>query len=215
MYLITLIDLKLFRDIPKDRVISLFETVDYHVSSYKKGDYIANAGSRLTGLSIVVEGSVRGEMLDYSGKKMKIEDIVSPNILAPAFLFSDQSTIPVDVVANESTKILFISKEQFLSLMGSDSKILNNFLEIISSRSQFLTEKIKFLSFKTIREKFMHYIMMISRRDGKSEIQLPQSQEKIAELFGVTRSALAKVISELNDDGTISSRNRNVTILKK
>lgn len=215
MYLITLMDLRLFKDIPKSTIVSLFEKIDYHVNSYDKGDYIAKAGSRLMGLSIVVEGSVRGEMLDYSGKKMKIEDIASPNILAPAFLFSNGSTIPVDVVANESAKILFISKEQFLTLMSSDSKILNNFLNIVSSRSQFLTEKIKFLSFKTIREKFMHYIMMISRQSGRSEIELPQSQEKVAELFGVTRSALAKVISELNEDGVIISRNRKVTILKK
>ena len=52
------------------------------------------AGDPVANLLIVLSGSVRGEMIDYSGKTVKIEDIEAPKPLAAAFLFGKENRFP-------------------------------------------------------------------------------------------------------------------------
>ena len=51
-------------------------------------------------LVILTQGSVRGEMIDYSGRLIKVEDIAAPRALAPLFLFGEENRFPVEVTAN-------------------------------------------------------------------------------------------------------------------
>ena len=209
----TLSHTTLFRSIDKIKIEELMDKSIYKVSEIKKDQFVGRSGDAPKGISIVLRGSVRGEMLDFSGKAITIENIESPNLLAPAFLFGKKAHLPVDIIANEATEILFISKVHFVELMQMDGRILSNFLDIVSGRTQFLAEKINFLSFKTIREKYLHFILGLQKQNGLKKIVMSQTQGKLSELFGVSRPALAKVISELNEEGVIRTKGKEVEIL--
>jgi CRP-like cAMP-binding protein len=85
---------------------------------------------------------------------------------------------------------------------------------MISNRSQFLTEKIKFLNFKTIRGKFAQYILQTAGPE-KSEIRLAMTQNELSEYFGVARPSIARVIGEMEDEGIIITKGKTLTILDK
>ena len=131
-------------------------------------------------------------MTDYTGKTIKIEDIDAPRPLAAAFLFGQNNQFPVTVIANNDVELLYISKPEFVKLLQKDQRILTNYLNSISSRAQFLTQRIKFLSFKTIRQKIAHYLLELAG-DSLAVVELPLSQEQLAEFFAVTRPSLARV----------------------
>jgi CRP-like cAMP-binding protein len=82
---------------------------------------------------------------------------------------------------------------------------------MISSRSQFLSEKIKFLNFKTIRGKLAQYILEAASQ-GKDEINLNLTQSELAEYFGVARPSIARVMSELEEEGIVITKGRNLKI---
>jgi CRP-like cAMP-binding protein len=163
---------------------------------------------------IVIKGSVRGEMTDFSGKKLKIEDIVAPRPLAAAFIFGRENRYPVDIIANEPATILSIPRDVLIYLLQHSQVILQNYLNAISSRTQFLSNKIRFLSFKTIREKITHYLLNNLRKDSDTVI-LNQSQTELADFFGVTRPSLARAQAEMEDDGLLRVERRTITILNK
>ncbi len=117
------------------------------------------AGEPARNLYIIISGSVKGEMIDYSGKTIKIEDIEAPKPLATAFLFGKENKFPVTVTANNEVKILSIPVSEFLKLLQMNQQILKNYLNIISTRAQFLSQKLHFLSFKTIKEKMAHFLL--------------------------------------------------------
>jgi len=204
----------LFVGFSENEIKQVLEHNEYKTTSYSKGDIVGLSGDTLKGISILLKGCVRGEMLDYSGKAITIEDIPSPKLLAPAFIFGKQAQLPVDIIATQDCEILFIPKSAFVKLMQTEARVLSNFLNIISGRAQFLAEKINFLNFKTIREKYLHFILNHYKQYGLRKFQIPQTQSQLAELFGVSRPALAKVISELNDEGLLCTKGRNVEILK-
>ena len=153
-------------------------------------------------------------MVDYSGKIIKIEDIFPSGALASAFIFGGRNFFPVNVVSVSDTRLLFIEKSEFLNLLKKNEMILINFLDLISNRSQFLSEKIKFLNFKTIKGKLAQFILQ-KAGNNKSEITLEMTQNDLAEFFGVARPSIARAIGELEEGGYILSKGKHVRILDK
>lgn len=205
----------IFRGVSPGEIQGLLSRVGHSVKSFGKGQTIAQRNDEVRNLCIIVEGSVKGEMVDFSGKILKIEEMHVPMPIAHAFLFGERNRYPVDVVALEDCKILFIPKPGFLSLMQRNPVILNNYLNAISNRAQFLSGKLWFLSFKTIREKTAHYLLSLSHGVGKDTVVLPKSHQELAEFFGVARPSLARVFAEMEAEGTITVNRREVTINNK
>jgi CRP-like cAMP-binding protein len=203
-----------FMGLMPDRLKTIFEGVHYQLRSFKKNEPVVHSGDECSSLVIVLSGSVKGEMADYTGKTIKIEDIEAPRPLAAAFLFGKHNHFPVTVIANNDVALIYIPKPEFLKLLQKDQRILTNYLNSISSRAQFLSQRIKFLSFKTIRQKIAHYLLELAG-DRLAVVELPLSQEQLAEFFGVTRPALARAMGELNEEKLIQVQRRTVRILDK
>lgn len=198
---------------PND-IDALLQLYNHQVRSYKSGQTIVQNGDVCDNLFIVVEGSVKGEMIDYSGKIIKIEDIFAPRPLALGFIFGKNNRFPVDVVANSNCRLLLIPKRTFILLLQSNEVILKNFLNAISNRTQFLSNKIKFLAFKTIKGKIAHYILELAK-GKKDTITLPKTQVELAEFFGVTRPSLARAIGEMVSGGLIETNKKEIIIIDK
>lgn len=203
-----------FRGISENEAQSLLKQIHYQVKKFAKDDIIVVAGERVTNLNIVIAGSVRGEMIDYSGKTIKIEDIEAPKPLAAAFLFGQENKFPVTVTANQSSQILSIPVPEFLKLLQLNSFLLRNYLNSISSRAQFLSQKLHFLSFKTIKGKVAHFLLQ-QAGDKFHSVELKNTQQQLADLFGVTRPSLSRVFGEMQKDGLIRFSNKTVTLLNK
>jgi CRP-like cAMP-binding protein len=205
----------IFRGLSPTQVEELLNLISYKEKKFEKNDLVAHSGDEVRELHIVVEGSVRGEMTDFTGKTIKIEDIESPRMLAPAFLFGINNLYPVDIVANETSIIISISKDSFLKLLQTNKLVLTNYLNSISNRAQFLSNKIKFLSFQTIKGKIAHLLLQIHQETGKDEFTIPKSQNELSEMFGVARPSLSRAMRELHDEGIISADGKNIKILDK
>ncbi|MBS2211340.1 Crp/Fnr family transcriptional regulator [Carboxylicivirga mesophila] len=204
----------LFKGIDYEVISQLLNQIPYQVKKYEKDHMIAQSGEECRSLMIVLKGSVKGEMIDYSGKAIKIEDIEPPRPLAIAFLFGANNTCPVNIVANQSVEILHIPKKSVVSMMQLNSTVLNNFMNIISSKTQFLSDKIRFLSFQTIRGKIAHYLLQLAGPvDG--EIILSKSQEELANMFGVTRPSLGRALRELHNEGIIEAKGKSIKIANR
>ena len=79
------------KGIRPEKLAVLFNDIHYYVRSYDKENLIISAGETCNNLMIIVSGQVRGEVLDFTGNSIKIENISAPRPLAPAFLFGKQN----------------------------------------------------------------------------------------------------------------------------
>ena len=96
-----------------------------------------------------------------------------------------------------------------------NEQILSNVMNNISNRAQFLSNKLRFLSFQSIKGKIAHYLLQLSKRTGNDEFILPKSQNELAEMFGVARPSLGRAMRELDKDGIIKAESKNVKIIDK
>jgi len=209
--LATIAHCPLFKNISPEQIKLLLDKNQYQLRHYTKNEMIAGRTEECKALTIVTSGSVKAEMLDISGKVIKIEDVAAPLPYAVAFLFGQNNFYPVDVIANEKTTVLYIPKSSVIQMMQIDQQFLKNYLDLISTKSQFLSDKIWFISFKTIRQKIIHYFLEITE-NGTKTVKLTKTQQELSDFFGVTRPSLARVISELVDQELISIDKKELTI---
>lgn len=186
----------------------------HSIRSFVKGSVLASRDETYTSLMVVLEGSVKGEMVDHSGRVVKIEDIAAPRPIAPAFLFGQNNKLPVDVVANDVVKVAIIPRASMIGIMQASSQVLTNYLDMMSNRATFLSNKLYFLSFRSIKEKLAHYLLDLSKGNLRT-FSLPMGQQELADYFGVTRSSLARVFAELEKEELVTFDRRKVTIVSR
>lgn len=203
-----------FRGISPEGLLEVFGQITFQIKDFLRNDLIVSGGETCDRLLIIQEGSVKAEMTDYSGKTIKIEDLSAPWPLATAFLFGRENRFPVTVSATTDVTLISIPKDEFVKLLQLNSLILNNYLNTISTRAQFLSQKLKFLSFKTIRQKVAHYILE-KAGDRLQTVEIMQTQGQLADLFGVTRPSLARTLGEMAEEGLIQTDRRYIKILDK
>ncbi len=130
-----LVNAPLFNKLTLEEIRNIFKETPYQVRKYNAGSMIAHSGEEIKSFIMVISGVVKGEMVDYSGRVIKIEDMPAPHALASAFIFGRKKMCPVNVVATTEASLLIINKTEFLRLLTKDERILINFLDMTSDRS--------------------------------------------------------------------------------
>jgi len=184
----------------------------YTIKNYPKNEIIFRQGDVCDALYILIDGSVKTEMITENGNLLGIEMIKAPRPLAPAFLFSDNNRFPVDITTLEAAEILRIPKDEVMRLMTSQPDFMKQFLIHNANRTQFLTNRLQLLSMKTIKGKLAHFLLENSTEEGRS-FEINRNQTELADFFGVARPSLARSLSEMVQDGLISIRKKEYCIL--
>ena len=210
-----LVNNPLFRGITLERLFADLEEISFHTRSYKKGEILAQQGAVCNRLVILTKGSVRGEMIDYSGRLIKVEDIAAPRAIAPLFLFGEENRYPVEVTANEPTEVIELPKSSVLSLFRKNEQFLENYMNLSANYARTLSDKLFFMSFKTIRQKLASYLLRLYKQQQQTHITLDRSQQELSDYFGVSRPSLARELAHMQEDGLLIADRKHITILQK
>ncbi|EEY34139.1 hypothetical protein HMPREF0554_2005 [Pseudoleptotrichia goodfellowii F0264] len=146
-------------------------------------------------------------MQKFGGDTITIDFIKANEIIAPAFIFGNMRVFPVDLISVENSKLIFLNKKDFVEVMQEDKRLLLNFLDEISNKSQLLSKRIWFNFInKTINDKVLSYI----RENQKDNIIIfkPNISE-LSKKFEVTRPSLSREISILCDKGILIKLQNN------
>lgn len=210
-----LVNNPLFRGITPERLFADLEEISFHTRSYKKGEILAQQGAVCNRLVILTKGSVRGEMIDHSGRLIKVEDIAAPRAIAPLFLFGEENRYPVEVTANEPTEVIELPKSSVLSLFRKNEQFLENYMNLSANYARTLSDKLFFMSFKTIRQKLASYLLRLYKQQQQTHITLDRSQQELSDYFGVSRPSLARELAHMQEDGLLIADRKHITILQK
>ena len=210
-----LVNNPLFRGITPERLFADLEEISFHTRSYKKGEILAQQGAVCNRLVILTKGSVRGEMIDYSGRLIKVEDIAAPRAIAPLFLFGEENRYLVEVTANEPTEVIELPKSSVLRLFRKNEQFLENYMNLSANYARTLSDKLFFMSFKTIRQKLASYLLRLYKQQQQTHITLDRSQQELSDYFGVSRPSLARELAHMQEDGLLIADRKHITILQK
>ena len=190
-----LTNVSLFKGLNPQEISDCLRKVDFKIKDYKKNEIVFFRGDILKKVIIIINGTTHGEMQKFNGDTIVINQMKSGEVLASAFLFGNDNIFPVDLITLENSKFLLFDKEKYLNLIQSDKRLLFNFINEISNKSQLLSKRIWFnFTHKTIEEKILSYI---NENAKNNKIKFLPSISALAKKFEVTRPALSREISNL------------------
>ena len=190
-----LTNVSLFKGLNPQEISDCLRKVDFKIKDYKKNEIVFFRGDILKKVIIIINWTTHGEMQKFNGDTIVINQMKSGEVLASAFLFGNDNIFPVDLVTLENSKFLLFDKEKYLNLIQSDKRLLLNFINEISNKSQLLSKRIWFnFTHKTIEEKILSYI---NENAKNNKIKFLPSISALAKKFEVTRPALSREISNL------------------
>jgi len=197
-------------NIPVDEREKFLTEITYKTTLLTKGELIAQQGDTVNALYILLKGSAQVEIISDSRPVLNMEIVKAPNLLAPALLFAANNRFPVDIVALEDCELILIPKDSIVKQLSGNEAFLQGFMKFNSNRVNFLSERLKLLSTKTIKGKLALYIL--ARTNGVY-FTLDRKQTDLAEYFGVTRPSLSRSLSEMIEEGIISLKRKNGILL--
>jgi CRP-like cAMP-binding protein len=195
-----------------DELDALFLRVKHQIKQFRAGEQLAMAGDDVDKAILLMQGRLQGEMVDFSGNSLKIEELDPPQMVAAAFLYGSQSKFPVFLSAKSDGRMLVIQKKEFTGMLSMEPRVMVNYINIVSGKAQFLSGKITFLSLKTIREKIAYFLLQRMKSGKQNQIIVKQTQTNLADLFGVTRPSLTRTILEMENQGILTWSRESVLI---
>ncbi|MCD6419737.1 MAG: Crp/Fnr family transcriptional regulator [Synergistetes bacterium] len=209
----TLLKHPIFRGLALEEANRLILDSRNHKEVFSKDEFVRYRGDECSSLFFVVSGKVRAEMQDPKGIVLLLEIMGFPALLAPNFMFAQNGKFPVNVVAVEDTAVWIMHRDVVVSGFYEYPAFLMNFLRIVGDKTDFLTQKLWISTMNTLKEKVIAYLYNLTEYGKKSAFELPIMREEMANLFGVERPSLSRVVSELNKEGLIEIKGRKARII--
>lgn len=209
-----LLAIPLFRDLPHNIKQSLLEKLDYSVYEVDKKDIVANQGTPCKKLYVLLTGKLRVDIIDGLGNKVMVEYIVAPRAFATPHLFGSNNTLPATFTAIESCILFTATKDSTFKLISQDPKVLHNFLCITGNCNACTVSRLKTLSRKTVRERFVVYLLE-HKKPHSTSITIAHTQSELAEYLNVTRPALSKEINKMVKEEIIRVTGKKIEVLNE
>lgn len=204
---------QIFNNVNEKELKELIISTRYIEKKYKKDSVIANEGEFCSSIGLIISGTIELQRIYQNGKYIIIKRLKSSDVFGEALIFVNKGKYPATVVSLNDTRILFIRKEDILMLCRKNTQILENFMGLLSKKIIILNDKIKSISYNTIREKVVNYILEESKFGKNTEIKLKESKEGIASYLGIPRPSFSRELMKLRDEGYIEYNRKNIKII--
>jgi len=202
-------NVEIFKGIHEEQLKVLIIKLKYKIKKFDKNEIVAFRGEEIEDLIIVAQGDVYTEMQKLNGDSIVVDRLSEGDVLAGAFIFGKDNRFPVDVITGSNSELIYISKDEVIKMFQLNEKLLQNYLGVISNKTQFLSKKIWFsFTNKSINNKLIAYLLNNMNRNN--HILLQNSMKEIAQMFGVARPSLSRVLKEFIDEGVVIRKEKNL-----
>ena len=203
----------LFQGVEANVLREYLEETPHHIQCYDKEETIFHLMDPALRIGIILKGRVEAQKSFPNGSQVNVSIRIPGEIIGPAAVFSKSQRYPCDIVALEPATLMMLRKEDLLSLMQKDVKILQNFTTEIASATYMLQQRLELLSYSGIAQKAAFWLLMQVRQTGKTAVQIPDSMSRWAMIMNVSRPSLHREMKKLKEEGIIRYEGKNIYVL--
>ena len=187
----------LFKGIPAKELRDDLEATPHHIQCYDKEETIFFLMEEASRIGLVLEGHAQAQKSFPNGSQVNVSLRGPGELIGPAAVFSSARKYPCDVVAAEPATVMMFRREDLLSLMQKDVRILENLMTEIASATYMLQQRLELLSYNGIAQKAAFWLLTQARQTGKNRVAIPGSVSKWSMMMNVSRPSLHRELKNL------------------
>ncbi len=210
-------DIQLFSGLDEQELTQISGKVT--LKEFKKNEVILYEEDTNEFMYIVLFGKVIVVKMTEDGKEI----ILAAHQLGEFFgemSLIDGRTSPATVLATENSLVAIISKKDFYSLLTDYHKVLEKMLQILCSRLRDSWKRIHMLNFKNAAQRVKMLFLTLSFDKGEKEaggvtLNIKLTHQNIADMIGLTRETVTRVLDKWQKDGEITIKNKFIHLNAK
>lgn len=207
----------LFRTISEEEIMPLLLALQYRTTLFEKGETILSAGFIADSIGLIVSGGADIQLNDEWGNRTILSHISEGQYFAETYAMLDHAMLPVDVVATEDSKVLFLKadalKQDMPETDAQIAKMRSNMLSLALKKNLALSGRIFHTAPKTIRGKVLAYLTTEARQAGTEIFDIPFDRQQLADYLNLDRTALSKELSKMKKDGLIDYQKNHFKVI--
>lgn len=169
--------------------------------SLKKGEVVFQEGDPGVGFHFVLFGAVKIVKMNEEGKEHIIH-ILGPGELFGEVLLFNQGAYPATAIAQSDSLVGVVPNEKLEELVLRNNQLALLIIKALNRRLQVAQQKIRSLALTGAQAKVANTLLALLYERGQEEtdqtwrLELDIPKQDLANLVGVTRETLARILSE-------------------
>ena len=201
----------LFSSLTREDALKNLSELNFEVKTFSHGESIYAPHQYEKKIGFVVSGECVINKLKSDGSLVPLNTIKEGESFGILAVLSVEDEFPTQIISSRNSKILFISKEEFLKILKKHPNIAMNVISFLTQKISFLNRKISTFASDNVEQKLASYIISEFKKNQKNEF--PFNCKKTAESINVGRASLYRAINSLAEAGLIILKNKKIYIL--
>lgn len=175
-----------------------------------KGDPVFLEGDPAQLVGIVLSGGVQVVQDDYYGNRSVLSILQPGDSFGEAFSCAGLDSMPVSVFTIRDSEVLLLHCQKVLTLCSHachfHNLLIQNILKGLAQKNLAFTQKVRYMSQKTTRDKLLAYLLDQAKQQGSAEFVIPCDRQALADYLGVERTAMSAEIGKLKKAGMLDTK---------
>ncbi|AOY74921.1 Crp/Fnr family transcriptional regulator [Clostridium formicaceticum] len=210
LQLLTCIDL--FKSFTKEALLKLFCEENHQIKKYEKNSMIYLQNEVCNTVDVILRGEIVIQKIDTNGNILTLTSFQTGDIIGGNLLFCHNNVYPMTITSKTDCILLHMEKDFILELCQKNKAFLIAFLHCICDKTFILTNKLKAITMKTIKQRIIEFLTYEYYYQQSTKILLNMSKKELAERLGVQRPSLSRELNKMREDGLITYDAKSITI---
>ncbi len=182
---------------------------------FKKGQVIFCEGNTPLGVFFVRQGKIKISKLGSDGKEQIIR-IAAPNEMLGYTDIVSHTKYSTSAKAIEDTVLMFVSKQQFWSMIKEQPDLFENFILLLSMDLKEAENKIADLAYKPVRGRLADALIYLTNKFSEENADLHHisiTRSDLACYVGTAKETVNRLLSEFRHENLVETDGTKINIL--
>jgi CRP/FNR family transcriptional regulator len=177
----------------------------------QRGEVLFLRGEPCHGLHVVLDGAIRLYNSSSNGREQVIGVERSGSVIGELPLF-DGGNQPYSAEAMSPSRLLFIPREHFLTVIHAHPELMQAALRALAIRIRRLLHLVEELSLHEVPERVARYLLAQAKERGAC-FTLDYTHAELAAQLGTVREVVTRTLNRFRKAGWISMQDGKITVL--
>jgi CRP-like cAMP-binding protein len=179
----------------------------------QRGEVLFLRGEPCHGLHVVLDGAIRVYNSSSSGREQVIGVERAGSVIGELPLF-DGGNQPYSAEAMSPSRLLFIPREHFLTVIHAHPELMQAALRALAIRVRRLLHLVEELSLHEVPERVARYLLAQAKERGAC-FTLDYTHAELAAQLGTVREVVTRTLNRFRKAGWISMQDGKITVLDR
>lgn len=176
------------------------------VRHFKKDEIIYHQGDLAQNFCYLKKGKVKVFMTSVDGMEKTLNTVSTGEIFGEGAFFDKKPRVS-SAIAQSETQVIMIDEITLTELFSQNPKLAFRLLEILANRVRLLSFQLDSMTFLQADARIAR-ILLENKTDGIINL----THEEIADVVGVSRVTVSKILGKLTKKGILSTEYRKIII---